>query len=159
MYRATSPGGPFSQVNEEEIPPSSPGLFEDTTVWPETTFWYELRALLPEGDEDVVGPDLASVTTGGRLTAALHSAYPKPFVGETSVFFAVPSHVGPVSLGVYNVRGQLVKKLVEGPVDRGRHAASSDGRDGDGIGVSSGVYFVRARGESAEVTQKLVRIR
>jgi hypothetical protein len=159
VYRATSPEGPFCRLNGELIPASSTGFFEDTGTWPETTFWYELRAVFPGGVEDVVDPGLAWVTTGGRLTVALHPACPNPFTSETTLLFDVPSHVSPVSLGVYNVRGQLVRDLVAGPMDRGRHVAWWDARDTSGIMVSSGVYFLRLSVDEAVRTSKVLLVR
>ena len=84
VYRATSPDGPFVRVNEEAIPRCSPCEFEDVTVWPETVFWYELRAVLADDTEDVVGSP-ASVTTHGKLQMALHSASPNPFTDEALI--------------------------------------------------------------------------
>ena len=128
-------------------------------MWPETTFWYELRAVLPDGTEDTVGPYLVSATTGGRLAAVLYAASPNPYVRETSVMFDVPSHAGSVSLSVYSVAGQLVREVVDGPVERGRHLARWDGRDSRGIKVASGAYFLRlAVGETIR-TRKVLLVR
>jgi flagellar hook assembly protein FlgD len=146
-------------VNDELIPASSPGSFEDTTVWPETTFWYELRVLLPGGTEDVVALHLVSATTGGRLAAVLYAASPNPFVRETSVMFDVPSHAGRVSLSVYSVTGQLVKELVDGPVERGRHLAHWDGRDSRGVRAASGVYFLKLTVGVMVRTEKVLLVR
>jgi len=159
VYRATSPDGPFARVNETVIAPSSPGFFEDPTVWPETTFWYQLRALLADGREDLVGPAAVSVTTGGRLAVRLSAAHPNPFTRGTSLSFDVPDHVGPVSLRVYNARGQLVKTLAEGTLDRGRHLAHWDGRNTQGMSVPSGVYFMRLEVDGIARTAKALLAR
>lgn len=157
IYRSTSPEGPFSRVNAAVVPPSSPGSYEDTTVWPGTTFWYEVRAVLPGGSEDVLGQQPAPVTTPGSLAVSLYAASPNPFAGETSVVFDVVDHVGPVSLKVYNVRGELVRSLLGGPVERGRHVASWDGLDGRGHEASSGVYFFRLQaGDESRVRKALL---
>jgi hypothetical protein len=142
VYRATSPTGPFELVNEEPLPASSPGVFEDDTAWSETTFWYELRAILSWGEE-VVSGDPVSVTTGGRLRARLSAPAPNPFASSTSLEFDVPNHIGAVRLAVYDLRGRVVRTLVDGAVSTGRYPASWDGRDERGRQVPSGVYFVR----------------
>jgi hypothetical protein len=158
LYRRTTEQ-PFVRINESPIAPSSPGEFEDATVWPETTFWYELRALLVDGSEEVAGPPPASATTGGRLAARLHAAYPNPVVREATVVFDVPSHGGPASLAVYNVRGQLVRALSEGVIGPGRHVARWDGTDSRGGRVPSGVYFLKLNAGEEVQTEKVLVLR
>lgn len=159
VYRSTAPAGPFARVNDEMMPASESGSFEDSTVWPETTFWYELRAVLPDGSEDVVGTGLASVTTAGRLVAALRPASPNPFAGETRVVFDAPGDAGMVELAVYDVAGRLVRTLASGPVERGRHEVVWDGKDSGGSDVAAGVYFVRLEAGGAARTEKAVVVR
>jgi len=159
VYRATSPDGPFVRINEEPLAPSSSGEFEDETVWPETTFWYELRAVSAAGVEEAVGASKASVTTGGRLALRLHPLAPNPFRGSTAVVFDVPSHAGPVRLGIYNAAGRLVKTLVEGGVERGRHSVPWDGTDNSGRATSTGVYFVRLDVDGRQMTRKVILVR
>jgi hypothetical protein len=156
VYRAVAAEGPFSRINDELLPPSSPGYYEDATVWPETTFRYELRALVADGHEETVGASAARVTTGGRLTAVLYPAVPNPFGHATAVQFDVPDEGEAVRLGVYNVRGQEVRCLVDGPMPRGRHSVVWDGRDESGAATSSGVYFVRLEAGREVRGQKLV---
>jgi hypothetical protein len=159
VYRATLPDGPFARVNDEPLGPVSPGRFEDTTVWPETTFWYELRAVLVGGAEDVVEPGLARVTTGGRLSLALSPPHPNPSGGIAAFSFDVPNGASPVKLAVYNVRGERVKTLVDGLIGRGRHERHWDGTDEAGRAVAAGAYFVRLENAGAAKTQKLVLVR
>jgi flagellar hook assembly protein FlgD len=62
-----------------------------------------------------------------------------------------------VEIGVYNVRGQVVKTLVDGIRDAGRHETAWNGQDEAGRGVASGTYFYRMRAGSFDVTRKIVR--
>jgi alpha-tubulin suppressor-like RCC1 family protein len=156
VYRGTSRDGPFSRANEDVIVPSTPGSFEDTDVWPETTFCYELRALLTDGSEDVVDTPLACVTTGGRLAAKLYPAHPNPLTSRTSIQFDLPDEVAPVRLAVYNVRGQLVRTIFGGRLARGRHVLTWDGRDERGLRASSGAYFIRLETSARTATQKIL---
>lgn len=143
VYRSTAEEGPFELLNESPLEPESPGSYEDTTVWPETTFWYELRVVLLDGTEDVVVGSPAMVKTDGKLLLALYPASPNPFRGATTIRFDVPDHVGAVNLTVYNVRGQVVRELVDAPMDRGRYELAWNGRDDTGTPVAAGVYFAR----------------
>ncbi len=48
-----------------------------------------------------------------------------------------------VQLAVYDLRGKLVRRLVDERQVAGSHEAAWDGRDGAGRAVASGVYFYR----------------
>lgn len=159
IYRATSEDGPFSRVNAEVLPPQSPGSYEDGTVWPETTFWYEVRVLYGDATEDVVGGYSAVVTTGGRLALRLCPAYPNPSRGGTTLRFDVPSHAGGVSLDIYTAEGRRVRSLVSGEWERGRHELVWDALDGSGNAVASGVYFVRLAVDDESEARKVLVLR
>ncbi|MCF7920507.1 MAG: carboxypeptidase regulatory-like domain-containing protein [Candidatus Cloacimonetes bacterium] len=51
----------------------------------------------------------------------LYQNYPNPFNPETTFTFSVCRDKTPVSINIYNVRGQLVKKLEDDLYDAGRH--------------------------------------
>jgi hypothetical protein len=159
VYRATEEEGPFALVNEELIAASSPGSYEDSTAWPQTTFWYEVRAVFPDGTEDVVDGSPARVTTEGRLALVLHPFRPNPVSGSATISFDIPDHTGDVSLVVYNVRGQRVCAVVDGRIDRGRHERSWDGSDDQGEQVASGVYFARLLLGGRSSDQKVMVLR
>ncbi len=80
-------------------------------------------------------PDVASLPRG----YALFQNYPNPFNPSTQIAYDVP-RAGDVSLKIYNVRGQLVRTLVNQYVGIGHHVATWDGRDANGNPVPSGVY-------------------
>jgi hypothetical protein len=159
VCRATVEHGEYATLNEEPLAVESPGAYRDATVWPGTTFWYEVRAVHADGSEEAVAGSPASVTTPGVLVLALYPPRPNPGAGLRTIQFDVPDHVGPVRLAIYNVRGQWVRTLVDGPVERGRREAVWDGTDDAGAGVATGVYFVRLELEGRALTEKLLTIR
>jgi len=159
IYRSTEADGLFTRINESPIPADSPGEYVDDTVWPGTTFWYDVRALLAGGVEETVGPMIARVTTGGTLVAVLHTPVPNPFVDSACIRFDVPGQARAVSVSVFDARGRLVAQLADGPVGRGRHTVTWDGSDAAGRPVASGVYFVRLDVEGHVKTEKIVLAR
>ncbi len=159
VFRATRPVGPFVVLNETPLPPESPGAFEDESVWPGTTFWYELRAEMADGGTEVVGPWLASETTEGLFRLALHSPFPNPAYGATTLVFDLPNDGGRVDLAVHTVRGQLVRTLIRGRAERGRHTAIWDGTDETGEPVAAGVYFIWLAVNGSTRTEKLLMMR
>jgi hypothetical protein len=72
----------------------------------------------------------------------LEQNFPNPFNPTTRISYGVPvnSHV---TLGIYSVTGQLVRRMYDGEAMAGRHAVVWDGRNDRGIPVSTGVYFYR----------------
>jgi len=72
------------------------------------------------------------------------SNHPNPLNPATTIALSVP-HAGPVGVTVYNLRGALVRTLVDERLQAGRHEILWDGRDARGALVASGVYFYEAR--------------
>ena len=68
--------------------------------------------------------------------------YPNPFNPTTTIEFSLPEP-GQAHLDVYAMSGQKIRNLTSGYMTAGVHSAVWDGRDDNGISVSSGVYFSR----------------
>jgi hypothetical protein len=83
---------------------------------------------------------------------------PNPFTEGTRMTFALVRSV-PVGLRVYDVRGRLVRTLVDGRVEAGLHEARWDGRNADGRAVASGVYFAQLRTPEATRVRRLLLLR
>lgn len=88
-------------------------------------------------------------------TYSLGQNYPNPFNPSTIIEFTLP-RAGHVSLNVYNVIGQDVKRLVDGFYSAGTHRLIWNGRDESGGSVSSGVYFYRIEASDFRETRKMV---
>ena len=87
------------------------------------------------------------------------SNYPNPFNPSTTIKFSVPKS-GHVDLNVYNVRGQLVKTLVDGSMAASAdHSIVWDGTNNQGSGVSSGVYFYEVRTGGEVKVQKMALVK
>ena len=69
-------------------------------------------------------------------------AYPNPARG--SVRFEITEHAGGhARIQVFDVRGRRVRVLHDGPLEPGNHVRVWDGRDGRGLSLAPGVYFLR----------------
>jgi hypothetical protein len=94
--------------------------------------------------------------------ARLYQNYPNPFNPVTRIAYTVPGGVSSknnVLLAVYDVRGALVKTLVNSPVPGGRHVVEWDGRNNNGDMVASGVYFSRLSAGGVVDVKKMVLLR
>jgi hypothetical protein len=66
---------------------------------------------------------------------------------------------GPVDLGIFDLRGRLVRRLATQNFQAGQHEWRWDGRDGDGREAPSGVYLVRVVMSGEPHTAKTVWLR
>ncbi len=92
-------------------------------------------------------------------SVVLAQNYPNPFNPSTVIAFSI-SVAADVTLEVFNVLGQRVTTLVDGPVTAGEHQVIWDGTETDGQSVASGIYFYRLTVESNErEVKKMVLVR
>lgn len=68
--------------------------------------------------------------------------YPNPFNPETTISMSIPNP-GRVELEVYNIKGQLVKKLMDAQMEPGVFAVNWNGKDNYGKKSASGTYIAR----------------
>ncbi len=95
-----------------------------------------------------------------RALRYLGPASPNPFNPTTRVRFSVPEDAGLVRLNVHDVRGRLVRELLQFPnMPAGSHEAVWRGRNDAGSAVASGVYFFRLEGDGFTETRKVVLVR
>ncbi|MDZ7269430.1 MAG: T9SS type A sorting domain-containing protein [candidate division KSB1 bacterium] len=80
---------------------------------------------------------------------SLSQNYPNPFNPSTTIRFDLPRRTN-VKLAVYNLRGELVRVLIEGEQPAGSHRVEFDAR-----GPASGIYFYRLESEGFSATRKL----
>ena len=91
----------------------------------------------------------------GRFVFGLGHAAPNPSVGPAAIQYSM-AVAGPARLEVFDVRGRLVKQLVDGAVAAGPHESAWDGTDRDGVRVRPGVYFYRLTAAAGSRVERLV---
>jgi hypothetical protein len=93
------------------------------------------------------------------LTTELIGNFPNPFNPITNIRYQV-SGIGDqfVQIEVYDIRGRLVRTLLDGSREfgAGKHSVVWDGRDDNGVQVSSGVYFYRMRAGEYVAMRRMV---
>ena len=95
--------------------------------------------------------DLTSI----KPQSMLAQNYPNPFNPTTNIKFNI-STAGKVNLNVYNVKGQLVKTLMDAYVSAGEHTVTWNGVDNSNNNVSSGVYFYKLENNGKVEMRKMV---
>ncbi|PKN76186.1 MAG: hypothetical protein CVU49_02125 [Candidatus Cloacimonetes bacterium HGW-Cloacimonetes-2] len=88
----------------------------------------------------------------------LFQNYPNPFNPVTSIKYDL-AETSQVRMDIFNVRGQLVKTLLNQEMQAGTHSVIWDGKDGQGRSVSSGVYFYRMSLPNKVLTNKMLLLK
>jgi hypothetical protein len=115
------------------------------------------RFRLVAGAEEYVHAVLAGAFGLPSATLMEHGR-PNPFSQTTTISYQLATG-GPVRIAVYNVAGQMVRKLVERTQQPGRYGVRWDGRDDRGQRAANGVYLVRMTAGGVTANQRLTLIR
>ncbi len=91
-------------------------------------------------------------------SAKLYPNFPDPFRASTTVQFYLPEQQR-VSIALYDVRGEVVRTLVDGITEVGMHELRWDGKTGNETQVAAGIYFLRMEVGSYRATTKVVMLR
>jgi hypothetical protein len=91
-------------------------------------------------------------------TYSLGQNHPNPFNPVTAIEFALPER-SQVTLDVFNVLGQRVRRLLNQTLPAGNHNVVFDGRDNDGSELASGIYFYRIRAGQFTQSRKMMLIK
>lgn len=101
---------------------------------------------------------ITSTDNNAPVVTSLKGNYPNPFNPTTTFEFA-NSKNQEVSLKIYNVKGQLVKTLVNKKLNQGSHKITWNGKADSGKSVGSGVYFYRLKAGKFVETKKAILLK
>ena len=106
--------------------------------------------------DEIEIPESVAYVTG------LEGNFPNPFNPSTTITFSLSSGEGrgdgQVRLNVYNVRGQLVRTLLDGSTEFGAgvHSVVWNGDDDYGRSMASGIYFYRLETSEFSETRRML---
>ena len=112
-------------------------------------------------------PGIYGIFEGGELTIVptefnLSDAFPNPFNLSTTIRYVVPvqgdfkeANSSKVNLNIYNIRGQLVKSLVNSDQPPGQYDIIWNGSNKSGRIVATGIYLMRLAVGDIITTKKL----
>jgi len=87
---------------------------------------------------------------------ALLGCYPNPFINYINIAYKIEKHKMPVAIEIYNLKGQVVKSLVNENHTKGSYQTSWDGRDSQGRQVASGIYYISMNAGDYRKTMKVL---
>ncbi|TKJ41119.1 hypothetical protein CEE37_05475 [candidate division LCP-89 bacterium B3_LCP] len=149
ILRDTGEG--WVQINPEMIPcqggqyTTATYTFSDPDVQVGNTYTYALQTYFIDGHSEI-----SATGTIRLLVHDLAQNTPNPFNPETTIIYTVPE-AGFVNLTVYDVRGTLVKKLVNQFQPADKYNVTFDGSN-----LVSGIYFYRMVAGDYTAIRKMV---
>ncbi|MDZ7722704.1 MAG: T9SS type A sorting domain-containing protein [candidate division KSB1 bacterium] len=158
VLRSNSEAGPFEKVNPRLIPASPKGhyTFTDSTAAGGHTFYYKLE------DQSISG--YSNQSEAIRVKAEFPEEYkllqnfPNPFNPETNIRFQLPEK-SDTRISIYNIRGQLVRTLVNSKLAPGYYELSWNGKNNQNMQVASGVYYYRFQSNDYQAIKKMVLLK
>lgn len=130
--------------------------------WDFNTIW-EISEYLNSGyptikDSIAVSNDEIIVEKPVNKKDVLKNAYPNPFNPTTSISFELISPTK-VILYIYNIKGQLVRRLINDYRLAGIHQIIWDGHDQNDQLCSTGMYFYQLRTDKVTQTKKVLLLK
>lgn len=91
-------------------------------------------------------------------TFYLEKNYPNPFNSQTVISYQLPTQAE-VRLEVYNILGQKIRTLLDQSQPAGSYHLIWDGKDQNGIEMTSGLYFYRIQTGSFTTVRKMLLVK
>jgi hypothetical protein len=143
------------------IPGAGNSTVQNTYTWTDIglnnrqQYSYTLIAVDPNGARQELGTVTARPNgTPSVITEyALYQNHPNPFNPLTQIVFDLPEK-GVTSLKVYNLMGQEVTTLLNGPLTSGRHVATFDASS-----LPSGIYIYSLRANDFRAEKKMLLVK
>ena len=88
----------------------------------------------------------------------LFNNYPNPFNPDTNIAYSIKD-AAKVTLEIYNIKGQLVKTLVNDVKGPGKYQAIWSGADEQNKPVSSGIYFYKIKAGTQESIKRMLLLK
>jgi flagellar hook assembly protein FlgD len=95
------------------------------------------------------------VREGEPVSTINAGSYPNPFSDETVIRFETELE-SRITIGIFNINGQLVNSLFDSKVGPGSHEVRWDGSNNAGNRVAGGMYFYRLQSGDEMFTGKLI---
>ena len=146
VERSEAESGPYAELGR--LPAAGTSQVPKDYAWADRaaragiTHYYRIGELGLDGRVTYYGPVSCMLGQGRPQQDLASGCAPNPFRRETFIKYQV-SNAAPVSIFLYNVAGQLVKRLNQGLKQPGWHQARWDGTDERGRKLSAGVYLYR----------------
>jgi hypothetical protein len=165
IYRSDKESGYYRKINEEFISGAGNSscrqeyIFVDNRLINNVHYWYKLEDIAYNGETKMHGPVSSPFLQRSHIQDyQLYHNYPNPFNPVTNIRYHLPEDCD-VAVTVYDLKGNLIKKLVQQSQKSGTYSLQWDGSREDGVIVPSGVYLLKITTDNYCRTQKMVFVR
>jgi hypothetical protein len=138
--------------------------FIDNEIPCNGTYYYWLQIEGQDGSVSYYGSIAVEVTNGNNpdipipQITALNNPFPNPFNPSLTIPFDL-SKDGRVTIKIYNLKGQLIKNLIDEDKKASNYRIVWDGKDNNGHIVSAGTYIVRMNAPEYNSSRKIVMVK
>ena len=157
-------------VFRKSVQISMPGQDEEMAIYRRSTGsgWIELPSITEGNRVNAYSEKMGYFRIGPKTLfvpgqTSLHQNYPNPFNPLTTIEYDLGFIDGPfqrVNVAIYDILGRNIKTLVNDEKSIGRYQVKWNGKDQDGVPVSSGIYFVNLLTEMGRSqTKKIMLLR
>ena len=156
--------------------PCEPISDDNVPLWMQKTFlvsgigiieeWYEggpgryLTGAIVDnviyGNPSGINTDEKTINISEYIT--LSQCYPNPFNQNTTIPYILHTD-GNITLNIYDLRGRLVKKVVDCFQKEGDYSAEWDGSDSNSQKVQSGLYFYEVKINQYKTIKKMILLK
>lgn len=134
----------------------------DSTVLDIHDFKYNATPIenTTDGFIAVIGSGITENIPAHIAQVGIHSISPNPFNPSTTINFLVPEGETAVTLNIYSVKGQLVKRFhLNGLSPNSLSSINWQGVDEHGSEVASGIYFCAVKGAASRACGKMLLLK
>jgi hypothetical protein len=122
--------------------------FSDEDVVSSNDYYYWLQSMDMNLSSTYHGPVSISLIESDEevpevYVTELKQNYPNPFNPVTTISYSLQDETYLLELKIYNIRGQVIRTLHQGPHSKGRYTINWEGDSDAGKSVPSGLYFYR----------------
>ena len=107
------------------------------------------------------GNDNSSLSTRVELipeSFTLYQNYPNPFNPSTTIKYALNNN-GFVNVSIYNVKGELVKTLFNGPQNKGKNSLIWNATNNENAPMAGGLYIYSIITENSIYSKKMMLLK
>jgi hypothetical protein len=146
VERSDAESGPFVELGRvaaagnSQVPRDY--TWSDIAVREGKTYYYRIGELGLDGRIAYFGPVSCKLGRGRPQAALVLGCAPNPFWQMTTIRYQI-AEPGKMSLKIYNISGQLVRRIEQGLLAPGYYQVRWDGADDNGTRLSAGVYLYR----------------
>ncbi len=158
VLRSKSLNGPFEKLNDRLIERQDQieYVYIDRPTDTGVNYFYQLQSVDANGGIQIFGPIEAAAQIPDRI--CLLQNYPNPFNPITTLIFEIPK-AQMVEINIYNLSGQLVRRLYRQDTKPGYHQIAWDGCSDEGVRLPSGIYYAVMQTEGLRQSIKCVMIK